>query len=288
MISKNDLEIKFEYLSQRLDVLIDLMKNKFNAQGQIPSYSDKLIFRLIASLKKFKDLDAFLNHTESGEESIEIAYDFLLCHTDHRFKTYASRVIEEAKDSFVPVDNILSQGLYSTFRWKGRSLIKTKEDYAVITTILHDLQPLTIIEIGSGQGTSAEWMSDLLKIHEVPVQVISIDNNEVSGTGDSVEYIQGDAKHIENLLSKDRLKTLPHPWLIVDDAHETIVSVLNYLHGFMEKGDYVFVEDSIAQQKSLGGLMLSVNNSLLVDTYYTDFFGRNSVSAHNSIFKKIS
>ena len=55
----------------------------------------------------------------------------------------------------------------------------------------------------------------------------------------------------------------------------------------MQRGDYVDVEDSKKQQNSIGAFIMNDQNSFMTDTFYTDFFGRNSVSAKNSILKKV-
>ena len=59
---------------------------------------------------------------------------------------------------------ITSQGVKDVMRWKGLPLYKSVYDFALISMILWKLQPKTIFEMGSGEGGSAVWMSDLCRI----------------------------------------------------------------------------------------------------------------------------
>jgi len=279
-----ELTEKFNTLLMQSTVLEKHLKKKLKVQKQIPSYADKKIMETITKIKKCKTLDNYLKAEKGDKSNLNLAHTFFTQSQTKRFQYHAKRILEGSSD--IP-PTISSQGTISTLSWKGLPLIKTKEDFAIITQLIQELRPKTIIEIGSGCGASAIWMADLLLINQVKGKVYSIDQQKVDTSYDTVEFIQGDAIRLKELLPRAKVTLLPHPWLIIDDAHQTIVSVLEYLNPMMQRGDYVYVEDSKKQQNSIGAFIMNDQNSFMTDTFYTDFFGRNSVSAKNSILKKV-
>jgi cephalosporin hydroxylase len=278
---KQDIESIKEILEQ-LPRLKELLKEKLDLQDNIPTYTDKKIqsgIKVIESLVK-NQLESTIFDVKL-QAVIETLKDYYYSQQSKRFQAIGKRHLTSNKEHYYP------QGLNSSLKWKGLSLIKTAEDAAILPQLIQDLKPSTIIEIGSGSGASAIWMADHLKMNHIEGKVYSIDREKVNVSHPSVDFIQGDAKYLESLLSKEKVMSFPHPWLIVDDAHTTLVPVLNYLYPMMQNGDYVFVEDSGVQQEQIGRFVMTHDNALLVDTFYTDFFGRNSVSAKNSILKKV-
>ncbi len=269
-------------LKNHIPFLKELLLKKLELQQNIPSYADKQIQRAITILETSNKFDleseAFTAQDQDSFRAL-IAYNHY--HQIGRFQSMAKRHLTILESENFP------QGIVSSLTWKKMPLIKTVEDFAIIPLLIQNLRPQTIIEIGSGSGASAVWMADHLMMNEIEGRVYSIDTHELNIKHKAVEFIRGDANELEALLPKTKIECLPHPWLIVDDAHQTIVSVLEYLNSMMQTGDYVYVEDSYKQQEQLGAFMMRQQNSFLVDTFYTDFFGRNSVSAKNSILKKI-
>jgi len=49
---------------------------------------------------------------------------------------------------------------------------------------------------------------------------------------------------IEKTFPESFVKDLPHPWLVIEDAHENIDGVLEHLLQYMQTGDYFIVEDT--------------------------------------------
>ncbi|MBR9831814.1 hypothetical protein GYB57_06685 [bacterium] len=268
-------------LKSRLPIVEELMAKKLELQRNIPSYTDKKIQRAIKVLENLNtSIDFFERLSFADQEALDTLINFNFYHQNNRFQSMAKRRLTNINTDHWP------QGMLSCLSWKNLPLIKTVEDYAVIPLIIQNLRPRTIIEIGSGSGASALWMADHLQINNINGKVYSIDIHPASFENKSIEFIKGDAKQIEYLIPKKMALDLPHPWLIVDDAHQTIQSVLAYFEPLMHIGDYVYVEDSFKQQEIIGEFLMIKKNSFLVDTFYTDFFGRNSVSAKNSILKK--
>ena len=97
---------------------------------------------------------------------------------------------------------------------------------------------------------------------------------------EGVIFIKGDSKKISDF----DITNLLHPWLIVEDAHVNVNEVITYFEKHMHTGDYLIIEDSWGKK----GSTLRIPNTLLVDSYYCDYFGVNATSAMNTILCKRS
>ena len=128
------------------------------------------------------------------------------------------------------------------------------------------------------------WMADLCKSYNLPTHVYSIDIEPPDVTYDGVTFHSGDIRNIPYLSDNTLfdVTTLPHPWLIVEDAHVNVNGVMEYFAKHMHRGDYIIIEDTRGKK----GSTLDVPSSLLVDAYYCDYFGRNATSSVNSILRK--
>ena len=91
--------------------------------------------------------------------------------------------------------------------------------------------------------------------------------------------MQGNSEKIHDIFD---VKNLPHPWLIVEDAHVNVNEIIKYFEKYMQSEDYMIIEDSRGKK----GSTLEIPNTLLVDAYYCDYFGRNATSAMNTILRK--
>ncbi len=184
-------------------------------------------------------------------------------------------------------ERMLSQGSEECLSWKGKPLFKTVYDFAILPMLMWELKPASVFELGSGTGTSACWMADILATFGLDTWVYSADIRPVGESHPRVRFLAGDCTSPESLFGADLLRTAPHPYLIVEDAHKNVREVLRYLDGFLIEGDYVFVEDSLDKHEALRGFVGDCPNRYLVDTRYTDFFGRNATSAIDSIFVRV-
>ncbi|MCA1444448.1 hypothetical protein I6F07_30560 [Ensifer sp. IC4062] len=176
--------------------------------------------------------------------------------------------------------------------YKGLINIKTPFDLALYTRLIWELQPRTIIELGSFQGGSALWFADQMSLLcDEPGEVHSFDLH--------INCIHKDAKHPHltfhkvdlldvETMDKGLLKGLPHPWLLIDDAHVRVFSIFSYLSQFLMPGDYYVIEDVPidATREVMDGLQLMEQSGFLVDTYYTDAFGTNLTCAPNAWLRK--
>ncbi|WP_104825750.1 CmcI family methyltransferase [Rhizobium sp. NXC24] len=177
--------------------------------------------------------------------------------------------------------------------YKGLINIKTPFDLALYTRLIWELQPRTIIEFGSFQGGSALWFADHMSmLCEQPSEVHSFDLH--------INCIHPNAKHPRlsfhkvdlmdvQTLDKDWLMGLPHPWLVVDDAHVQVFAIFSYLSHLLVSGDYYVIEDvPLEATKEINeGLQLAEHSGFVVDTYCTDAFGANLTCAPNAWLCKL-
>ena len=175
---------------------------------------------------------------------------------------------------------LLSQGVKDCMTWRGIAVGKCVYDFALYPMIIWENSPATILEIGSGEGASAIWMADLCKSYNLPTQVYSMDIDPVTLKYEKVTFAKGDSRGINNTMFD--IEMLPHPWIIVEDAHIKVNKIMRYFEKHMHTGDYLIIEDSRGKMQTA----LEVPNTLQVDAYYCDYFGVNATSAMNTILRK--
>jgi cephalosporin hydroxylase len=182
---------------------------------------------------------------------------------------------------------IMSQGTTACLSWKGEPLFKTAYDFALMPMLLWELQPQTVLEIGSGTGASARWIVDLMRSMGNGAPVFSVDIRPVGEVYPGVVFLEGDAARPATLFEPLLLRRAPHPWLVIEDAHVNVHDVLAHLGEYLVAGDYLIVEDSGAKREALDRFLAPRRGQYRVDTRYTDFFGRNATCAPNSILVKL-
>jgi cephalosporin hydroxylase len=186
------------------------------------------------------------------------------------------------------VDVLLTcQGALSLMHWRGLPLLKNAFDFATYPMLLGELRPMSIFEVGSGLGASAIWFADTLTALGISARVDSVDLVEVQIEHPNVTFHQGDCSNPEQLFDLDVLRSAPHPWLVVEDAHHNVEAVLEHFHKFLVPGDYLVVEDSDVKREALRKFVGAHPSNYLVDTRFTDFFGRNATCAADSIFARV-
>ena len=194
----------------------------------------------------------------------------------NRFVSFSDR----PSTSHIHIDTfLLSQGVKDCITWRNSRLGKSIYDFALYPMIIWENKPATILEIGSGEGASAIWMTDICKLYNLFTHVYSMDIDPPDVFYNGVTFIQGNSKEIHSIFD---VETLPHPWLIIEDAHVNVNGVMEYFSKHMYEGDYMIIEDSRSKMQST----LQVPPELKVDTYYCDYFGRNATSAVNTILRK--
>ena len=182
--------------------------------------------------------------------------------------------------------------------YKGLINLKTAIDLVLYSNLIWELQPRVILEFGSLQGGSALWFSDqldvLCSLGEVHSFELCYECISPRAAHPRLHFHKADLRDIGSL-DTNLLTALPHPWLVVDDAHENLENVVPFIVGFMSSGDYYVVED-VFQYHPLRGVqahpifsadvLTKVADSFdslgfLVDTKYADAFGQNVTCAPN-------
>ncbi len=212
-----------------------------------------------------------------------------------RYVTYVSR--GGMRSDMQPLALILSQGYKRGLEWRGLPLGKTCYDICIYQQMIQDLQPRSVIELGTGLGASALFLADTCRSIGVPAKVVTLDRNadavsEQVFDDESIEFIAGDVKDISELLTVEKLTGLPHPWLIIEDCHVHLQGIIDHLFPLMAADDYLVIED-IGHQPGGGRIIRKAieslpAKSLMVDTFYTDLFGRNATCSPDSIFRKFA
>lgn|SRR6185312_15877938 len=271
-----------------------------DTQGGVPTYFDLFLFEFLDALKASESEHGWNLNPPAPRWSpfrsrrrarkrrylaeLQWFVRYLRDRDHERLVPYQSRQRRRGDQSDIrSPERMMSQGKSECLSWKGMPLFKSVFDFAIFPTLIWELKPATVFEIGSGTGTSACWMADTIAGFGLEALVHSVDIKPIGESHPNVRFVTGDCMSPETLFGAKLLRSAPHPYLVVEDAHENVRNVLLYLDGFLEKGDYLFVEDSIDKHEALSAFLAERPDRYLVDTRYTDFFGRNATSAIDSI-----
>lgn len=178
--------------------------------------------------------------------------------------------------------SLCSQGMNGPVMWAGRPSMRTVWDFALAPLMISEINPRTIIELGTASGGAAIFYANLQQMNGVTPRVIGMDIDPPDLQYDGVTLLTGDSHLIEQTLSSELLAHQPHPWLIVEDAHQNIAGVLEHFDRHVQAGDYVIIED-VDAEAALGRFLLSRPDRYKVDTRYTDYFGHNATCAPDQI-----
>ncbi len=264
-------------------------------QGGVGTFADHALLDVIAQLKQLgadrpwhESLNRLSQQVDLLREGAARLTQIARRRAAGRFVAYEQRATDldgiHGGSDVGYFDMVMSQGVTECLRWRGLPLFKTVYDFSLYPMILSELAPATIIELGSGTGASAVWMADLVAAHQVTCQIYSVDLEAPALTHPHVRFLAGDCRAIESVIEVHGLAAAPHPWLVVEDAHANVPGVLACFHQLLRPGDYLIVEDSASKQQDIAEFLRRVPDDYLVDTRYTDFFGRNATCAQDSIF----
>ncbi len=287
-------------LLRRAGKLLDALDRKIeDDQGGVPTFFDNHLKRILTqALRPGPEVPIGLvlgpqapRRRAPGPE-LERLRGFLDRFDEGRFIDYRIRRVEvpdqkPRRSEIDPHDMTLSQGAWDSLRWRGLPLFKTVYDFALYPMLIWELQPKTIIELGSGTGASALWMGDLLEAFGQGGKVVSIDIARPEASHPRVRFLQGDCERIAEVLPVMEMIGLGHPWLVVEDAHVNVLGVLRHLHPQLRHGDYLVVEDSSIKSQALARFFAETPGAYKIDTRYTDFFGQNATASFDSIFRRV-
>ncbi len=213
---------------------------------------------------------------------------------------------------------LLCTGKYRTL-WRGVPLMKDALSQVIFARMLQEIQPRTIFDLGTCGGASAMWLADQCRAQDLDATVLTIDiedlrTKEVRERMEAdprIRFHLGDLTQLSSALPKEMLASLPHPWLVLEDAHVPTVPLLTHLHLYgLEEGDYVVFEDTHLEGPNISGMGAHDKESYetgfgaqktrevalamcvypleyKVDTRYTDMFGLNATFMPNSIFRRV-
>jgi cephalosporin hydroxylase len=267
-------------------------------QGGVATYFDLLLSTILHRLEISEPLHGWDTNpqeslpTASAKTIAELQWlaTYLKSRKQGRFVPYEVRLSGDAaarQSDIRSPERAMSQGTGACLTWKGSALFKSVFDFAILPMVLWELKPATVFEIGSGTGTSARWIADIMDNFGLESPVYSTDIRPVNEPYAGVHFLAGDCKSPPTLFDAELLRSARRPYLVMEDAHVNTREVLLYLDDFLIKGDYLFVEDSHLKGEDLKRFLSERPHRYVVDTRYTDFFGRNATSAVNSILVRI-
>jgi len=256
-----------------------MCRNKKLRGDGVFTYSENLFFSLYNSYK-----DGTLGKKES------LFYLFLnVLIVGDRYQNILSRLswsqelmklLGEEYNFNICLSVIMGQGIPYCNTWKGRPLYKSATDQSILNMILFEHRPRSIIEIGTGNGSSAEYMGDIISTYGYEYNIVTFDINNNNQTIGNTQFVRADCNDLNSFNVVD-YNTLKHPWLVLEDVHVNVTPVLNYFSDKMVEGDMMIVEDSNDKQHDI----FSLPHKFKVDTKFTDYFGFNNTSSSNGILK---
>lgn len=284
-----------ERLKHAIRRLVDEIRSKIDTeQGGVGTFADHSFLALAAQLEQLepgRPWEESLGNLSSSIEGLKTGLQRLrqLAHRQSRgrYVDYEERVRDLAgvhgASDLGYFELVASQGEVSCLQWQGMPLFKTAYDFSLYPMILWSLRPRTIIELGSGSGASAVWMAETAATFELGATVHSVDIRLPDVSHDAVRFVRGDCEAIRDVFDAAFLRGAPRPWMVVEDAHVNVAGVLEFFDSWLAEGDYLIVEDSAAKQGELAAFISARPGRYKVDTYFTDFFGRNVTCAQDSI-----
>lgn len=276
-------------------LLVDVKRRVHDEQRGVPTFCDNLAVAVLDVLRRLpSDLEwrhALREHeprlASTYEASLERLRDAACRRRDGRFVTWQQRGGGASATRDVGrLDLLMSQGAHECLHWKGMPLFKTAFDASIYAMLVAELRPATVIELGSGTGSSAVWLADLLHLHGVQGHIYSLDIQRPSLRCDSVTFLEGDVAELDRILAMAQISAAPHPWLVIEDAHAHVAEVLRCLDRELQASDYLVIEDSDIKRHELDRFLAERSAAYRVDTRYTDFFGHNATCAADSILRR--
>ncbi len=269
-------------------MLVDLERivtdKALRAQHGTNAGFDKMVLSLLEALRS----------NDSGAEWCEsalVAAYYELAREHPRYVRYAQRAAESQNYVRRPweiagLQSASLQGVRHCTNWRGIPLFKSVFEIAVYPMMLWERKPRTVIEIGAGAGGSALWLCDVLSAFQPSPSIVSFDKERPQVDDARITFVRGDCETIDCDLPASMLEALPHPWFVIEDAHVNVEGVLRHLAPLLQPGDYVIVEDSKRKSTDIQAFVDATGDTVLVDTYYADFFGRNCLTCKDALFVK--
>jgi cephalosporin hydroxylase len=185
--------------------------------------------------------------------------------------------------------------------YRGIKAIRCPFDYVMYQMIINEVRPDLIIEIGTQQGGSAVYFSDLMDALQIDGEIHSIDVHD--GASKNIKdfkriklFTEGREKY--NLQLTDKFSRI----LVIEDAAHTYDCTIGAMEKFasiVTKYSYMIVEDGIVNElgrkkEFRGGPLRAIREFLpkhpesTVDRKWCDMFGHNATFNVNGYLKKNS
>ena len=265
---------------------------------------------------------------EANYEYLTLSHDLIwhrsrLLNMPERFQPIISRKDITVMD--VPQMKGIFKGKYLS-QYRGFLMLKSSLDMSTYSQMFEEIQPKSIIELGTFIGSSVLWMDDILRLTGIDCKIFTLDNDVALRdkridklVSEKVTFMEGDVNNIENVFPPSFFKDLPRPLFVIEDVHHNLDGILKHFHTYLDTGDYFIIEDtnpmisehmyvgeqdpSIYREGSsvkpeytqFGNWKLNIVRefftkhveSYAVDTFFTDLFGENASSQMNSILRKM-
>lgn len=183
--------------------------------------------------------------------------------------------------------------------YRGITMQKNPFDYLLYQMLINEVKPDLIIEIGSYNGASALYYSDLLDLLGNGI-VHSIDIEDhihpLAKDKSNITFFLGGYQNYNLDLVKN-FKTI----MVIDDGshqYEDVLQAFDRFSSIITVGSYFVVEDGIVSflgmSKNFNGgplraieEFISKNDNFEIDRKYCDFFGKNATFNVNGFLKRI-
>ena len=231
--------------------------------------------------------------------------------------TRFQKISEREERSDIPANLSLQFSLgKNLLEYGGICSLTGALDVVIYSQLFGLIQPQTVFELGSLFGGSALSIANTLKLQSPGGHVYSLDidlsllNPQVKELKpDNLTFIEGDMYKIEAVFPPLTLESLPHPWVVIEDAHANSLGVLEHFHKFMKEGDYIVYDDTDpftplkngmgweghppyepfghTKLHMLKGFMNRHDGYYCVDSYLTDLFGYNATNNWNGYVRRM-
>ena len=188
------------------------------------------------------------------------------------------------------------------YQYRGVECLRSPIDAAIQARAIWDLEPATIIEIGSHHGASAMWMADTVGNYgRGDTKIFSIDRTVPELTDNRVSFVEGDVMDLGPAFDAAGIWDAPRPWFVLEDSAHTYpccLAALNFLGQRMQKGEMLVMEDGLLVELGVGDNYEGGPNRAIaeyfeanpgvfeIDEYYCDMFGPNATYAPNGYMRK--
>jgi cephalosporin hydroxylase len=178
-----------------------------------------------------------------------------------------------------------------SFTWKDFPILKDPFALAVYPQLLWELKPATIIELGAYMGGSALWLADMMQAMKIEGHIFSYElyRDRIEVKHPQITFVKIDLNNLEEF-DDIMLQNLPHPWLLIEDAHTNAYNTLKKLNKFLLSGDYLIVEDTLFPDLDKGEkfykFLKEFGSQYELDTRYTDMYGYNVTWNSNGYLRK--